>query len=188
MIRLIAVLFAALLAASPATAQSWKEYDYPQYAFSVSFPASPTVESRQYQTADGSMVDARVYELTRDNFVLRMTVADLTAKKTDEETVIGHAVKTLKADGDIKVDIPHRISRVYGRQLSISGKDGRHSSVAVFYHQNRLYQIEGVALPKGQDGTADAIRFQQSLSFTSNSGALRSRLGPLLQTVSRVFQ
>ncbi len=185
--RLIVLLIAALFAAGPAAAQSWQEYTYPQYSFSVAFPADPKVETRQYQTADGSMVDSRVYEVTRDNFVLRMTVADLSSKQTDEETVIGHAVKSLKGEGEIKVDIPHRISRVFGRQLSITGKDGSHNSTAVFYHQSRLYQIEGLALPKGQDATADAIRFQQSLSFTT-AASYRARLAPLLQSVSRVFQ
>ncbi len=185
--RLIALLIAALVASSPAAAQSWKEYTYPQYSFSVAFPADPTVENKTYQTADGSMVDSRVYHVTRDNFVLRMIVADLSGKQTDEDTVIAHAIKTLKADGEIKVDIPHRISRVYGRQLSITGKDGTHNSVAVFYHQNRLYQIEGVALPKGGNSTAEAIRFQQSLSFTT-AAANRTRLEPLFQAVTRVFQ
>jgi hypothetical protein len=71
--------------------------------------------------------------------------------------------------GEIKVDIPHRISRVYGRQLSIAAADGSHSSVAVFFHKQRLYQIEGTVLPNGTNATSDAIRFQQSLSFTDDS-------------------
>ena len=54
---------------------------------------------------------------------------------------------------------------MYGRQLSIKGADGSHSSVAVFFANGRLYQIEGKVLPAGSD--AAAIRFQQSLVFTS---------------------
>jgi hypothetical protein len=38
----------------------------------------------------------------------------------------------------------------------------------VFYHKRRLYQIEGTALA-GNDATADAIRFQQSLVFTGDA-------------------
>ena len=79
--------------------------------------------------------------------------------------MIDHAVKTLAQGGEIKLDIPHRISRVYGRQLSIQGADGSHLSIAVFYHDHRLYQIEGKATGKT---TADAIRFQQSLVFTDS--------------------
>jgi len=185
-VRLIAFIVAALLAAGPAAAQSWREYTYPQYSFTVSFPADPTVETKSYQTADGTMVEARVYSVARDNSMFTMTVADLSNVETDEKTVIDHAIKTLSERGEVKLDIPHRISRVYGRQLSIAGRDGSHSSIAIFYHQRRLYQIEGVALPKGEDATAEAIRFQQSLVFTNNA-ANRTRLEPVFQVLGRIF-
>jgi len=185
-VRLIAFIVAALLAAGPAAAQSWREYTYPQYSFTVSFPADPTVETKSYQTADGTTVEARVYSVARDNSMFTMTVADLSNVETDEKTVIDHAIKTLSERGEVKLDIPHRISRVYGRQLSIAGRDGSHSSIAIFYHQRRLYQIEGVALPKGEDATAEAIRFQQSLVFTNNA-ANRTRLEPVFQVLGRIF-
>ena len=54
--RLIgAILALALLVSSPAAAQSWREYTYPQYSFGVSFPADPVIEAKDYQTADGGM-------------------------------------------------------------------------------------------------------------------------------------
>jgi hypothetical protein len=56
---------------------------------------------------------------------------------------------------------------VFGRQMSVLGADGSRSSVAMFYYEGRLYQIEGKSLPPG-NATADAIRFQQSLIFTDN--------------------
>jgi hypothetical protein len=37
----------------------------------------------------------------------------------------------------------------------------------LFYHNGRLYQIEGKSLATGNT-TADAIRFQQSLVFTDS--------------------
>jgi len=94
-----------------------------------------------------------------------MTVVDLTHAALEENAVIDHAVKTLSQGGQIKLDIPHRISRVFGRQLSIQAADGSHSSVAVFYYKQRLYQIEGKV---AGNSTADAIRFQQSLVFTDS--------------------
>ncbi len=185
--RLIgAILALALLVSSPAAAQSWREYTYPQYSFGVSFPADPVIEAKDYQTADGGTAQAQVYSVVRDNSIFAMTVVDLSNVKTDETTVIDHAKKMLAQGGEVKLDIPHRISRVYGRQLSIVGPDGRHSSIALFYNQRRLYQIEGVALPGGADATADAIRFQQSLIFT-NGTANRSRLEPVFQIVGRLF-
>jgi hypothetical protein len=164
--RLFALILVAFVA-SPAAAQGWAEYSYPDYAFTVSFPAEPKIETTTYQTADGRSVSATVYSVARGNGVFKMTVADLSKASLEESAVIDHAIKTLSQGGEIKLDIPHRISRVFGRQLSIQAADGSRSSVAVFYHDQRLYQIEGKSLAAG-NSTSDAIRFQQSLVFTDS--------------------
>src|SRR6266852_272963 len=167
--RLITIIAALFFAASPAAAQSWKEYAYPTDFSSVAFPADPKVETATYQAADGHPAEARVYSVSQDGGVFRMTVADLPDPAMQESAVLDHAVRTLSQGNEIKVDIPHRISRVYGRQLSIAAPDGGYSSVAVFYHKQRLYQIEGTVLPGPTNATSDAIRFQQSLVFTDDS-------------------
>ena len=167
--RMIAFVLAAAAVSGTATAQNWQEYSYPEYAFTVAFPANPQVETTTYQAADGRLVEARVYSVTQDSGVFKITIADFSGAAMEESAVIDHAIKTLSQGGEIKVDIAHRISRTYGRQLSIVGTDGSHSSVAVFYYKQRLYQIEGKALPTGKDATADAIRFQQSLVFTDDA-------------------
>jgi hypothetical protein len=167
--RLI-VFILAVIASSPAAAQSWKEYSYPDYAFTVSFPAEPAIESKIETTIfaapDGRAMPARVFSAAQDNGVFKMTVVELSNAGLEESAVIDQAIKTLSQSGEIKLDIPHRISRVYGRQLSILGADGSHSSIALFYHKQRLYQIEGKTLAAGS--TSDAIRFQQSLVFTDS--------------------
>jgi hypothetical protein len=165
LIAFISFVLAMLAAGGPAAAQNWKEYSYPDYAFTVAFPADPQIETTTYQAADGSLVAARVYSVLQDGAVFKITVADLSATAAEEAAVIEHAVKPLVQGGAIKLDIPHRISRVFGRQLSIAGADGSHSSVAAFYFKRRLYLIEGKALPAKNDASADAIRFQQSLVF-----------------------
>jgi hypothetical protein len=38
--------------------------------------------------------------------------------------------------------------------------------VALFYRNNRLYQVEGAAFVAGGQAEADAMRFQQSLDLT----------------------
>jgi hypothetical protein len=165
--RLIAFILALFAASSPAAAQSWTEYSYPDYAFTVSFPTEPRIETTVYQAADGRSLPARVYSVTQQNSAFAMTVVDLSNSALEENAVIDHAIKTLSRGGEIKLDIPHRISRVFGRQLSIQAADGSRSSIAVFYYKHRLYQIEGKALATGST-TADAIRFQQSLVFTDS--------------------
>jgi hypothetical protein len=184
--RILAFVLVALVASRPAASQTWKEYTCPNSLFAVSFPANPKVETTIYQTADGTTVKARIYSVTQDDSVFKMTVADLSDIKSEEGDVIFHAIKALSQRGSIKLEISHRISRVYGRQLSIAGSDGSHSSVAVFYYKRRLYQIEGIALPTRRDATADAIRFQQSLSFT-NDHSNRTRLVPIFQPIRRIF-
>ena len=161
------IVAVVLLAGNQAYAQGWKEYSYPDYAFSVSFPVEPKVESTSYQMPDGRAATARVYSAAQGGSIFKMTVVDLTGTKLEENAVVDHAVKALAQGGEIKVDIPHRISRVFGRQLSIQAADGSRSSVAVFYHKERLYQIEGKSLAGGS-ATSEAIRFQQSLVFTDS--------------------
>jgi hypothetical protein len=161
--RLIACVFAMLVASAAAQAQGWQEYSYPSYSFGVSFPAEPKVETTTYPAPDGRIVEAHVYSVTQNDAVFKVTVVELAGM--EENAAIDHAVKTLAQGGEIKLDIPARVARVYGRQLSIVGADGTRSSDAIFYHLGRLYQIEGKAL-SGNEAASYAIRFQQSLVFT----------------------
>ena len=161
--RLIALVLAAFVVSSPAVAQSWQEYSYPDYAFTVVFPTAPQIQTATYQVADGRNVPARVYTSRQDKGVFKVTVADLANTGLAEDAVIDHAVKTLSQGNEVKVNFPHRIYQVYGRQLSIEGADGSHSTVAMFDVMGRLYQIEAKVAPGGND--FDLIRFQQSLVF-----------------------
>jgi len=169
--RLIAFALAAFVAGGPAAAQNWQEYSYPAYSFTVAFPADPQVETTTYRLADGRAVEARVYAVRQNDSVFTVTVAELGNTGLDESAVIDHAAKTLSQGGEVKINIPHRVYQVYGRQLSILGADGSRSMVALFDFNRRLYQIEGKALRGGNP--LDMLRFQQSLVF-SGGGSNRS--------------
>jgi hypothetical protein len=166
--RLLISIVTMLVLAAPAAAQGWKEYSYPDYFFEVAFPAEPKIETTTFQAADGALVEARVYSATRERGAFTLTIAELPGRAAAKDQEIDHAAKELIKDGTIKLDIPHRISQVYGRQLTIAGADGSYSSVALFYYKRRLFQIEGKVFPGGDNSTADAIRFQQSLVFTAS--------------------
>jgi hypothetical protein len=161
--RLIVCLFAMIVAGTAAEAQGWQEYPYPTYSFGVSFPTEPKIETTTYPGPDGRTAQAHIFSVTQDDAVFKMTVVELPGM--EEKAVIDHAIKTLAQGGDIRLDIPARVARVYGRQLSIASADGTRSSDAIFYHLGRLYQIEGKAL-SGNEAPGYAIRFQQSLIFT----------------------
>jgi len=129
--RIVAIAVAAFAVSGPAAAQNWEEYTYPEYAFSVTFPAKPQVETTTYQVADGRSVPAHVYRVRWSNGIFTVTVAELANTGLDERTVIDHAVKTLSAGGKVIFDIPHRIYRVYGRQFAMQGTDGSRSTVSL---------------------------------------------------------
>jgi hypothetical protein len=171
--RAITLVLATFVTSGSAAAQNWQEYSYPDYSFTVAFPADPQIETTTYLVADGRSVQAHVFTVRQNNSVLKVTVAELANTGLEESAVIGHAIKTLSAGGEVKFDIPHRIYKVYGRQLSVLGADGSRSTVAVFDYNGRLYQIEAKALPRSSDTAADTLRFQQSLVFTGG-GSNRS--------------
>ena len=158
--RIIAFAVAAFVVSGPAAAQSWQEYSYPEYAFSVAFPANPKVETTTYEVAAGRSVPARVYS-ARQEGEFKMTVADLANTGLDEKAVIDHAIKKLSQGGTVRVNVPARIYQVYGRQLTVEGKDGSRSMVAMFDIMGWLYQIEAKMLPGGNE--FELTRFQQSL-------------------------
>ena len=163
--RPIAFILALLLAA-PAAAADWMEYGYPDFSITLHFPADPKIEITTYQAPDGRALEARVYSVTQDTGVYKLTIAELPDGGAQEDALVAHAVKSITEGNVIKVDIPHRIRQVYGRQLGIAGANGGYSYAAVFYHKKRLYQIEGKAFVAGGQAEVDAMIFQQSLDFT----------------------
>ena len=165
----ILLIVAALVFSGPAAAQNWQEYGYPDYAFKVSFPDDPRIETTTHQVADDRAVEAHVYSVSRDNAEFKVTVAELANSGLEESAVIDYAIKALAAGGEVKVNIPHRVNRVFGRQLSILQRDGSRATVALFDYNGRLYQTVGKSLATGNDATADTIRFVQSLIFTGGA-------------------
>jgi hypothetical protein len=161
----VALIIVALIAATAsAGAQGWREYEYPDEGFTVAFPAQPKVETTSYQAPGGRLVDARVYSVVQEGGEFKVTVADLSQIEMSEGNVMAYAVLKLSRGGEIKFDIPHSTRRIIGRQASIDGVDGSQTYASVFFHNRRLYQIEGT-VPAG-GSTADGIRFQQSFDFT----------------------
>jgi hypothetical protein len=164
--RLIAVILALFFTVS-ALADDWKEYDNAEYSFAIHFPMDPTLETTTYQAADGRSFNAHTFSVQQETGVFKVTVVEMPGEETGEDAlVVKDAAKTAAEGGVIKFDIPHRVRRVYGRQLGIAGANGGYSYVALFYHKDRLYQIEGKAFVAGGQAEVDAMRFQQSLDLT----------------------
>ena len=164
--RLIAFIIVSLFLAGPAAAKDWMEYAYPDHSFTVAFPAEPKIERATYQSSDGRAFDARIFSVALDGSLFKMTVVELPETNTNGDALVSHAVKTLTEGNQIKLDIPHRIRSTYGRQLAVARSDGSFTYVAVFFHKQRLYQLEGIAAAAGGDAEVDAMIFHQSLDLT----------------------
>jgi hypothetical protein len=164
--RMIAFVLAALVVVGPAAAE-WKELNSVSEGFGVVFPADPDVdEVAMFEVVPGKMVAARIYSARYANSLFKMTVVDGRDAGLQEASVIDQALKRLTQGGEVKINVPHRIYRIYGRQLSVARPDGSLTTAAVFFANDRLYQIESTKVSGGSD--ADAIRFHQSLTFDRN--------------------
>ena len=164
--RSIAFVLAALVVSGPAAAE-WKEFNSVSEGFGVVFPTDPDVEEvAMFEVVPGKMVAARIYSARHDNALLKMTVVDGRDAGLQEAPVIDGALKRLTQGGELKINFPHRIYRIYGRQLSVARPDGSLTTAAVFFANDRLYQIESTKFVGGSE--TDAIRFHQSLTFDRN--------------------
>jgi hypothetical protein len=162
----VALFVVPLFVAGPAQARDWMEYAYPDHSFTVAFPAEPQIETTRYQGPDGRAFEARVYSVSQNGGVFKITVVQLPESGTDGDALVSHAVKTLTEGNQIKLDIPHRIRQTYGRQLAVARPDGSLTYLAVFVHKQRLYQLEGIASAAGGEADVDAMVFHQSLDLT----------------------
>ena len=164
--RKYAYILAALLIGSPAAAE-WKEYAYVAEGFAVAFPAEPQYdEIANFEAAPGKVVPAHSYSVRFNNGLFKITVADGRDANLPEDQTVQQAIRRMSAGGQIKIDFPHRIYRIYGRQMSIAKPDNSITTAAVFFANDRLYQIESTRFPGGSD--TDLLQFQQSLTFDRN--------------------
>jgi hypothetical protein len=172
---LLAAASAILLAGAAQAQSSWMEYTYPDSGFAVSFPASPAVGRMKVKTPAGTDADETLYAVQQRDSIFRISVTDFRDGMVDGNAAIDRAVAELAQRGSVTLNLPARVNRNRGRQLSLTGKDGSHSTIAIFFGDHKLYEIEGTTLASNSDpASGNLIRFQQSLRFTGE-GAFGQR-------------
>jgi hypothetical protein len=167
--RVIALAVAALAMVVGGTAAAqWKEYGYANQGFGIAWPAEPNIEEvPMFEVLPGKMVPATIYSLRNNNVLLKVTVADGRDANLEEDAVVRHHVGKLTQGGQVTFDYPHRIYRIYGKQMSISKPaDMSLTQAVLFFANERLYLVEATRFPGGED--IDLIKFQQSLTFDRN--------------------
>jgi hypothetical protein len=171
--RAVYLITALSLAGAPvaAQAQAWKEYSYPQDGFSVQFPAAPVMSATTYKTQTGLSLPAVTYSLQQDGVNYSVTVADFSRAGLDDQAAMNDAIKAISQTGEIKIDTTERIDRNYGHDITLAGKDGSRSAIAIFFSNQQLYELTGKALPPNTDaGSGKTARFQQTLVFIDRTG------------------
>lgn len=159
-------LVGAVVAGDAEAEPQWREYAYADQQFAVSFPAEPSVTTIPFQTPDGTRVTEKIYSLQQDTGRFQIEVFDLLQVRMEENTVISRAAAALREKGQARVDIAAEVQGHWGRYLSIETPDGGHMIAAVFFRNDRLYEIEASAPAAGFAAvSSDMVRFQQSLRF-----------------------
>ena len=170
--RLIALVLAAAVAgivSGTAAAQAnWKEYGFANMGFGIAFPADPNIqEVEKFEALPGKMVPATIYSLDYNKSRLKVTVMDGRDANLNEDALVRHHVGKLTQGGQVTFDYPHRIYRIYGRQMSVARpNEGSVTQAVLFFANERLYLVESTRMRGGED--FDLIKFQQSLTFDRN--------------------
>jgi hypothetical protein len=152
----------------------WPEFSYPEAGFAAQYPAQPTVEMRDYQTAlvPAGSVKERVYSTNSGGVVYTVNVADFTRTRAEKDKTIEEAVKKTAARGMVTHDENSaRIDFNYGREVRVEDADGTSYTNAIFFIDNKLYQIM-VTYPKVNTdpvGSSGIHFFQQAFRLLHNS-------------------
>jgi hypothetical protein len=161
-----ALALLAILSSAPARAEIWGEHTYPEAGFAAQFPSEPSIESISYETHGGIAVPATQYRTQEGNTLFTIIVAELANTQADRRDAVDEAVAAWRERGEIKLDVNARINREFGRELVVAENDGSRSTMAIFAVNHKLYELRATVLPPNPEaGSADALRFQQSLRF-----------------------
>jgi len=134
-----------------------------------------------FVAANGTQVTETLYAVQQETGLFRVAVIDFANSGIDGTAAVDQAVSALHEKGDVKLDIPARVQRNFGRYINIAGSDGSHTIAAVFFGNNRLYEIEGTVPASNPDAlSGEMIRFQQSLRFMGDAAGGRG-FGPGLR-------
>jgi hypothetical protein len=145
----------------------WPEFSYPESGFAAQYPAQPTVQTRDYKTAQvpAGTVQERVYAINSGGVIYTVNVADFTRTPAEKDKTIEEAVKKTSALGKVTHDeSAARIDFNYGREVRVEDPDGTSYTNAIFFIDNKLYQIM-VTYPKANTdpvGSSGIHFFQQA--------------------------
>ena len=163
--RLILSLTLALAVSTPAAAQVWKEYSFEAGGFAAQYQGQPKVEERPYASAFASLVVERVYSHNSGGVDYLVAIADFAGTRPDGDKTIDEAANALVARGKLTHDERARLDYHYGREIRVETPDGTSYTDAIFFINNRLFQIEVIypAMNSDPAGSSGIHFFQQAV-------------------------
>jgi hypothetical protein len=182
LVRWIAVGAVMMTCQSPmVAAQDDPHFSDEDAGLSVWFPSRPKKEAGTHDVLlpDGKTltVPAVIYSAKDENNSYSATVADLKGTVADHPHVIDRAVEAVREQGDVKLDLETSVSGgICGRDLAIADRDGGQSIYALFFqhksnHRLYIFQAKSLSPATVDQGSADALRFQQSVDFVGSGAA-----------------
>jgi len=159
---------AATIFICPAIAaeQGWPEFSYPESGFAAQYPSRPQVAERDYKTAQlpEGAVKERVYSYNSGGVIYAVEIADFSRTRAEKDRTIDEAAKNLIARGRLTHDESGRIDWNYGREIRIEDVSGTSITDAIFFIDQKLYQIKVTypAMNTDPNGSSGIHFFQQA--------------------------
>jgi len=152
------------LVSQPAAAQAWKEYSFKEAGFAAQYQGQPKVEERSYASALASPIAEHVYSQNTGGVDYVVAIADFGSAKAEENKTIDEAVNALITRGKLTHDERARVDFHYGREIRVEAPDGTSYTDAIFFIDNKLFQIEVIypAMNSDPAGSSGIHFFQQA--------------------------
>jgi hypothetical protein len=154
------------LAAGPAQAQSWVEYQDLESGFAINFPGQPEIADTTYQSPSETALPARVFSVEDGPNVYKVTVVDFSMAPGEQHVAVMHATDAMRQRGEIVYEIFGDLDEVYGPQFFLVEPDGREVMATVVFYNSKLYIAEGSVAA----GAAPPAQFQQSMMLLNPDG------------------
>jgi hypothetical protein len=162
--------FALFLAAGPAAAEDWKEYDYPDHGVAIQFPAKPEAKQSSYDSIYVKGLPSFAISAEDDHVIYKLTVVDLRTRSEMGTNFLNEVANRMHRDGELLfTDFPHvynSVRSVFGVTLVIDRKDGSRVRSSLYHHRGRLYIAEAIVLPaRGDKDMTTPSRYDQTIRF-----------------------
>ena len=184
--RLLALVFAVIVAGSLPANAAWQEYVYTDLGIAKYFPAAPKLEKGTYgegiRLPLSKVVPATIVSVEDGGVLYKMTVVDFSGRADEGANIMGEAFSSLAAKGTVvsqgfpRIDLGTQ--SVYGLVLIVDEKRGDHTTSAVFFNKGKLYLIQAIVPQNSPNRANSGIgRFIETVRFHLQGYGFDAKIG-----------